>query len=179
MESFTPVVIGGYKYVSKGGEYIGEEFRQYCLETGIIREFTATNTPQQVGVSERVGRTLCTMVRCILVDSGFPSSTWRELFMAAAYLKNRTPNKALKMETLFKMLQGEEADLSHLDVIGARTFVHIKDSKSSTTWPGKGRCAAIARRENLTKFATLRLTVSWKAGTSPSWRNRRTCLPRL
>ena len=68
----------------KGGEYTGEEFRQYCLETGIIQEFAATNTLQQIGVSERVGRTLCAMVRCMLADSGFPSPMWGELFMAAA-----------------------------------------------------------------------------------------------
>ena len=43
--------------------------------------------------------------------------------MAAAYLKNRTPHKALTVETPFKMLHGEEADLSHLRVIGARAFV--------------------------------------------------------
>ena len=49
--------------------------------------------------------------------------------MAAAYLKNRTPHKALKMEKPFKMLHGEDADLSHLRVIEARTFVHIKDSR--------------------------------------------------
>ena len=51
-----------------------------------------------------------------------------ELFMAPAYPKNRTLHKALKTETPFKMLRGEEADLSHLRVIGARIFVHIKDS---------------------------------------------------
>ena len=49
--------------------------------------------------------------------------------MAMAYLKNRSPHKTLKMETPFKMLHGEEADLSHLCVIGARTSVHIKDSR--------------------------------------------------
>ena len=93
MGPFTPVAIGGYKYVSKitdeytkwttvylltnenkalkwlqlfvgstvipfggrivrwradrGGDYTEEESRQYCLETGIIQEFAATNTPQQ------------------------------------------------------------------------------------------------------------------------------------
>ena len=52
--------------------------------------------------------------------------------MAAAYLKNRTPHKALKMETPFKMLRGEEVDLSHILVIGARTFVHIKDCLQSS-----------------------------------------------
>ena len=185
MGPFTPVAIGGYKYVrkitdeytewtavylltnknqalkslqlfvgstvipfggrivrwraDKGGEYTGEKFRQYYLETGIIQEFSVTNTPQQIGVSERVGKTLCAMIRCILADSDFPSSMWGELFMAAAYLKNRTPHKALKMDTQFKMLHGEKADLSHLCVIGARAFVHIKDSRKldAAVWEGK------------------------------------------
>ena len=49
--------------------------------------------------------------------------------MAAAYLEHRALHKALKMETPFKMLYGEEVDLSHLRVSEARTFVHIKDSR--------------------------------------------------
>ena len=36
------------------------------------QEFATTNTPQKHGVSERVGRALCSMVRCVLVDSGLP-----------------------------------------------------------------------------------------------------------
>ena len=50
--------------------------------------------------------------------------------MAAAYLMNRTPHKTLKMETLFKMPHGEEADLSHLCVIRAKLLVDIKNSKT-------------------------------------------------
>ena len=59
--------------------------------------------------------------------------------MAAAYLKNRTPRKALKLETPFNMLHGDEADLSHLCGIGAKTFVHIKDSRKldAAAWEGK------------------------------------------
>ena len=174
IESFTPVAIGGYKYVSKvtdkctkraavylltnkiqalqslqlfvgstvipfGGhtarwrdgkddKYTREEFPQYCLKTGTIQELTATNTPQRNGMSDRVGRTLCAMVWYMLADGGFLLSMWGELFMATAYLKNRTPHKALKMETSFKMLHDEKADLSHLRGIVARTFEHIEDS---------------------------------------------------
>ena len=47
----------------KGGEYTGEQFKAYCQETGVTQQFTATNTPQQIGVLEPVGRTLCAMVR--------------------------------------------------------------------------------------------------------------------
>ena len=40
----------------KGGEYTGKSFHAYCLETSIKQELAATNIPQQVGVSERLGR---------------------------------------------------------------------------------------------------------------------------
>ena len=53
-------------------EYTSEAFKQYYLETGITQEFGATNTPEQNDVSERVGRTLRRMIRCLLVDSGLP-----------------------------------------------------------------------------------------------------------
>ena len=73
----------------KGGEYTSEPLKQYCLETGITQEFVTTNTPQQNGVSERVGRTLCNIVRCLLVDSGLPPKLWGELMLTATYLCNR------------------------------------------------------------------------------------------
>ena len=58
----------------KGGGYTSEAFKQYCLETGITQEFAAANTHQQNAVPERVGRTLCSLVLCLLVDSGLPPS---------------------------------------------------------------------------------------------------------
>lgn len=56
----------------KGGEYVAEYFRSYCKETGIQMELAATNTPQQNGVSERDGRSILNMTRCILIDTGLP-----------------------------------------------------------------------------------------------------------
>ena len=138
MGLFTPVAISVYKYVSKGGDFTGEEVWQYCLGTGIIQEFAAANTRKQIGVSECVERTLCTMVRCMPADSGFPLM-WGELFMAAASLKNRIRHNVLKRETLLKMLHREKADLSYLRVIGAGTFVRIKDSRKldAAAWERK------------------------------------------
>ena len=60
----------------KGGKYTSEALKQHCLETGITHEFAATNTPQQNSVSEPVGRALCSMVRCLLVDSELPPKLW-------------------------------------------------------------------------------------------------------
>ena len=56
----------------KGGEYINNEYKVYCLQTGLSLEYASTNTPQEVTMSERVGRTLMAMVQCLLGESGLP-----------------------------------------------------------------------------------------------------------
>ena len=113
----------------KGGEYTSEALKQYCLETSIAQEFATTNTPQQNGVSERVGRAIWSMVHCLLVDGRLPPRLWGELMLAATYLCNRIPHSGLDMETPFERLYGKEANLSHLKIIGARALVHIKNVK--------------------------------------------------
>ena len=102
------------------------------------RSLQPPNMPQKNGVSERVGRTLCSLVRCLLVDSGLPPKLWGELMLTAAYLCHRMPHSGLDMETPFKWLYGKEANLSHLKIIGARAFVYIKDAKKlePKSWEG-------------------------------------------
>ena len=89
----------------------------------------ATNRLQRIGVSERVGQTLCCMVCCLLVDSGHTPKMWGELILTVTYLCNRMPHSGLDMETTLKHLYGKEANLSHLKIIGGGAFVHIKDAE--------------------------------------------------
>ncbi|CAN0421336.1 unnamed protein product, partial [Laminaria digitata] len=67
----------------KCGEYISKEFTTLCVNSGITMGYTATATPQQNGVSERDGRALATMARCLLLDGNFPRNLWGELFFTA------------------------------------------------------------------------------------------------
>ena len=62
--------------VRKGRELISTEFQGHCLQTGVSLENASTNTPQQIGMSARVGRTLAAMVRCMLAESGQPKILW-------------------------------------------------------------------------------------------------------
>ncbi|CAN0073645.1 unnamed protein product, partial [Sphacelaria rigidula] len=118
------VIPGGVRVeqlrADKGGEFIGNGFKSYCRQTGILLEFASTNTPQQVSLSERVERTLAATVRCMLADSGLPTFLCGELMFTAAYLANRSPHSALDMQSPHKMLKGTEPDLKHLRVVGAR-----------------------------------------------------------
>lgn len=109
-----------------GGEFTRKAFRQYCRELGAKLEFAATNTPEWVGANELAVRTLASMVRCLLADSGLPHFLWRELFLTAPYLCNRASYSAHNHATPYTALHGKYADLGHLRVIEARAFVHVE-----------------------------------------------------
>ena len=121
-----------------GGEYTGKYFQAYCQETGITQKSVATNTPQHIGVSVGVGRTLCAMVGCMHFDSGLPSFLWEEQLMAASHICNRIPHSAFNMKTPYKKLYGKDADPSHFKIVGARAFVRIKNLNrlGHTSWKG-------------------------------------------
>ena len=108
----------------KGGEYVADYYRNYCKETGIQMEFAATNTPQQNGMSERDGRTIMNMTRCILIDTGLPKFLWGEISETAVFLINRSPHRAIGGSSPYSRLFNKEPDLSGLRAIGARAFVH-------------------------------------------------------
>ena len=69
-------------------------------------------------------------------DSGLPPFLWGELMMAASYICNWILYSALNIETPYKKLYRKDADLSHLKIIGARAFLHIKNPNKlgHTSW---------------------------------------------
>ena len=79
----------------KGSESTNEDFKAHCQETVITQQFAATNPPQQIVVLERIGRTLCAMVRGMRVDSGLLPFLWEGLMMATSYICVRIPHSAL------------------------------------------------------------------------------------
>ena len=69
--------------------------------------------------------------------------------LTAAYLCNRMLHSGLDMETPFKRLHGIEANLSHLKIIGARAFVHIKDAKKLEPKPWEEMLCSFSEDEAL------------------------------
>ena len=52
--------------IDNGGEYMSNEFKNYCSKKGIRHEKTILGTLQQNGVAERMNRTIVEKVRCML-----------------------------------------------------------------------------------------------------------------
>ena len=109
-----------------GGEYVSNEFQQFCNERGIQRQFTIARTPEQNGVSERMNRTIMEAARSMLFHSKMPQRFWAEAVNTAVYLRNRSPTVAVKDKVPFELWYGKKPSVSHLRVFGCNAYVRIE-----------------------------------------------------
>lgn len=75
----------------RGGEYLSQEFTDFCNEQGIRRQLTIAYTPQQNGIAKRKNRTVMNMVRSMLTTRKVPRVFWPEAVSWTFYVLNRCP----------------------------------------------------------------------------------------
>jgi transposase InsO family protein len=61
-----------------GGEYISNEFKDFCSREGIRRELIAPHNPQQNGVAKRKNRMIVGAAQAMLHDQGLTMHLWAE-----------------------------------------------------------------------------------------------------
>ena len=92
---------------NRGGEYVSNEFLNFCKTHGIQKQFTTRYTPQQNGIAERNNITIMEMARIMLEAKHLPNEYWGEAVATAVYIMNRCPTKSvislleLKEKTVF------------------------------------------------------------------------------
>ena len=69
-----------------GGEYISNEFKDFCSKERIRRELITPHNPQQNGVAERKYKTIVGAARLMLHDQGLPMHFWTEACNTAVYV---------------------------------------------------------------------------------------------
>ena len=77
----------------RGGEYISNEFSQFCAEHGIIHEVTPPYSPQSNGVAERKNWTLTDLVNAMLESSGMSYEWWEKAILTANFVLNLVVTK--------------------------------------------------------------------------------------
>ena len=125
-----------------GGEYSGQ-FEHYCKEQGIKMEKTTPRTPQHNGVAERMNRTICDRIVCMLSHAKLSKAFWGEALKTAVYLINRSPSVVLEGEVPEKMWTGKEVNYNHLRVFGCRAFVHVPKEERSKLDAKSKQCVFI------------------------------------
>ena len=112
----------------RGGEFVSNDFNEFCENMGIKRHLTAPYSPQQNGVVERRNRTLLEMTRSCLKAMSIPNYLWGEVIRHSTYLLNRVATRALKDVTPYEALRGRKPNIAHLRTFGCICYAKI-DSK--------------------------------------------------
>jgi hypothetical protein len=108
-----------------GGEYISNEFKDFCSKEGIRRELIAPHKPHQNGVVERKNRTIVGAARAMLHDQGLPMHLWAKACNTAVYVQNWCPHRVLGMSTPKEAFTGKKPDVSHFNIFGSSVYVHV------------------------------------------------------
>ena len=114
-----------------GGEYISQEFRDYCSKHGIQHEKTVPGTPQHNGIAERMNRTIVEKIKCLLRTTKLPKSFWGAVVLTSCYLINRSPSAPLGFDVPEKVWIGKEISYKHLKVFVCKAFLHVPKEERS------------------------------------------------
>ncbi|KAI5312229.1 hypothetical protein L3X38_041402 [Prunus dulcis] len=131
----------------RGGEFMSNEFHEYCSEVGIQRQLTVAYSPQQNGVAERKNRTVIEMAKSMLHEKSIPYEFWAEAINSAVYLLNRCPSKSLKKVTPFEAYTGRKPGIAHLKVFGSLSCAYpsalrhkLEENSHKCIFVGYGLC---------------------------------------
>eukprot|EP01018_Ginkgo_biloba_P033834 Gb_09514 [translate_table: standard] len=111
------------------GEYISNEFKDFCKKVGIQKQYTTPYMPQQNGIVERKNRTIQEIARSMMKAKNIGDELWAEGVYTVVYLLNRSPTKALVNKTPEEAWTGTKPDVSNLKIFGRIAYAHVPDEK--------------------------------------------------
>jgi hypothetical protein len=106
----------------KGYGLTDNSARAYCNQEGIRLQIRAPHTEEQNGSAERSGKNMIIRSRSMSVTSNLPLPLAPEIYVAAAYLLNRTPTRTIGWKTPFEMAYSKQPSIAHLRVYGCRAY---------------------------------------------------------
>ena len=113
---------------------LGTEFKNTIKDNGIELHVSAAYAKEQNGPAERSGGMLIEVGRTLHTNSKIPKNLWPQSYHCAAYLLNRTPNRALGWKTPYEVAHeqtghpGKKPYIGHLRIFGTRVYEIGEDS---------------------------------------------------
>jgi hypothetical protein len=105
------------------------DFNSFRRKEGIVRHRNIPYTPQQIGVAERMNRTIISKARCMLSNSGLSQKFWAEAASTPCHLINCSPSTAIDKNTPLEVWSSSPYDYSQLRVFGCTAYAHVDNGK--------------------------------------------------
>eukprot|EP00253_Pinus_taeda_P035014 PITA_35014 len=113
----------------RGGEFISDEFFEFCEKHGIKRQFSVARTPQKIGVVERMNLTIQQMALAMLDESGTPDTFWGEAAHTAVNILNKAHVRVNSDQTPYELWYGKPSTVKHFRVFGSKCFIKKTNEK--------------------------------------------------
>jgi len=126
----------------KGGEYMTGDLDRYLADAGIQREHSICDTPQQLGVAERLNRTLAEGITTILSQSGLTRTWWEDTAAHFLYGKIRLPS-LVTTHTPYELFYGQRPSVDRLRPFGCLAYVHLQKDQHGALLPHAAQCIFI------------------------------------
>ncbi|KAB5587605.1 Retrovirus-related Pol polyprotein [Ceratobasidium theobromae] len=118
-----------------GKEFVNAALRTHAAQQGTILEETAPYSSSQNGIAERKMRTLVESARAALEQHNLPLFLWQESVAYMAYLKNRSPTRALSDATPYELFMSRKPFVRDLQEFGSECWVLDQSGKVSKLDP--------------------------------------------
>jgi hypothetical protein len=138
----------------RGGEYLSNDFGEYCAEHGIIHETTAPHSPQSNGVAERKNRTLMDLVNAMLDCSGLSKSWWGVSILTACFVLNQVPTSKGEISP-YEGWKGRKSALGFLRAWGCLAKVNVPTCKKQKLGPKTIDCIFLGYEQHSAAYKFL------------------------
>ncbi|GMI96773.1 hypothetical protein HRI_003346600 [Hibiscus trionum] len=123
-----------------GGEFLSDEFMDYCREHVIQRQMTCPDTPQQNGVAERKLAHLTSICLSWLHAKNLPRELWAAAFQTACHVINRLPPWPGTKPSPFERLYHHKPNVSYFRIFGSVGYVHVLKQNRTKLDPKAKKC---------------------------------------
>ena len=116
----------------RGGDFSSKQFKEFCDEHGIKKEYTIVGTPQQNEVVERQNGTVQQMARSMMKEKNISQGFWVEVIHTAVHILNKAHLRPNSDKTPYHLWFGRPATIKHFRVFGSKCYIKNNDEN-----PGK------------------------------------------
>jgi hypothetical protein len=122
--------------LDRGGEFMSRDFKEFCDEHGIKREYTIPRTPQQNGFVERQNRTVQEMARSMMNEKNIGQTYWVEAIHTVVHVLNKAHLRPQSDKTPYELWLGRPASIKHFKVFGSKCYMKIMMRTSENMMTG-------------------------------------------
>jgi hypothetical protein len=121
-------------FTDRGGEYVGHELKEWCLNRHITHHYSTPRVPQQNGRAERFNQTIANIMRSLLFNYKLHDSLWGMAMIYACEIYNVMLSKR-HGKTRSEVFLGKPPDVSNFRTFGCKVYARVADTARSKLEP--------------------------------------------